>query len=92
MSRTTTLIAVALSAICFACGDSEGDEHGDHAHDTESLKATLAAKSDNTTLKGTATFSGEAGKVQVKVDVTGAPPASTACTSTRPVIAAQRMR
>ena len=73
MSRTTTLIAVALSAICFACGDSEGDEHGDHSHDTESLKATLAAKSDNTTLKGTATFSGEAGKVQVKVDLTGAP-------------------
>lgn len=71
MSRTTSLIACALSAICLACGDSEGDEHGDHAHDTESLKATLSAKSGNTTLQGTATFSGEPGKVQVKVDLTG---------------------
>lgn len=72
MSRTTKLVAIALSTICFACGDAEEDEHGDHS--PEGLTATLAAKSDNTTLKGTATFSGEAGKVQVKVDVTGAPP------------------
>lgn len=70
MSRTTTLIAFALGAICFACGDSEED---DHNHDAETLEATLAPKSGNTTLAGKATFSGEAGMVQVKVDLTGAP-------------------
>jgi superoxide dismutase, Cu-Zn family len=82
MSRTTTLIAIALGAICLACGDEkEPEEHG-HApgeeHDGEhggatSLTATLAPKSGNTTLAGKAVFSGATGKVQIKVDLTGAP-------------------
>ena len=70
MPRTTTLIAAVLCAVCLACGDENEDEHS-HG---ETASATIAPKSDNTTLAGTATFSGEAGSVQVKVDLTGAPP------------------
>lgn len=68
MSRTTTLIAAAFCATCLACGDGNEDEG------ESSVTATFAPKSDNTTLAGTATFSGEKGSVQVKVDLTGAPP------------------
>lgn len=78
MSRTITLIAAAFCAMCLACGDEKEDEHSheegdEHSHGT-SVKATFAPKSDNTTLAGTATFSGETGKVSVKVELTGAPP------------------
>jgi Cu-Zn family superoxide dismutase len=71
MSRTITLIAVASCAINLACADDSHDEDG-HTH--ESATATLEPKKDNTTLAGTATFSGEPGKISVKVDLTGAPP------------------
>lgn len=70
MSRTTTLIAAALCATCLACGDDKED--GEHSH--PSATATLAPKSDNTTLAGTVTFSGEPGMISVKVELTGAPP------------------
>lgn len=75
MTRTTSLIAVALSAICLACGSDDSTDEHSHApgEEHEALTATLAPKSDNTTLAGTATFSGDTGKVQVKVDVSGAP-------------------
>jgi superoxide dismutase, Cu-Zn family len=78
MTRMTTLFAVALSATCLACGDektddAEHDESTSHHSGGETAAATLAAKSDNTTLAGTVTFSGEAGKISVKVDLTGAP-------------------
>lgn len=79
MSRTTTLIAAAVCAMCFACADENADEEhdnstGHHNNEAGSVTATLAPKKDNTTLAGTATFSGEKGKVSVKVDLTGAPP------------------
>ena len=78
MSRTTTLIAAAFCAMCLACGDEKEDEHSHEGDDEHSngatVKATFAPKSDNTTLAGTATFSGEKGSVSMKVELTGAPP------------------
>lgn len=71
MARTTTLMAFALGAICLACGDDKAED--DHSHEGDSLTATLAPKSGNTTLAGKATFSGDEGKVEVKVELTGAP-------------------
>jgi Cu-Zn family superoxide dismutase len=64
--------------MCFACGDGNDDEEHDNTdghHDNEagSLTATLAPKKGNTTLGGTAVFSGAKGSVSVKVDLTGAP-------------------
>lgn len=56
-------------------------EHGQHADgghhehgDAPVAEATLAAKSGNATLAGTARFEGEKGSVQLTVEVTGAPP------------------
>ena len=78
MSRTTTLIAATFSAMCLACGDGSEDGHahedGEEHSDGPSVTATFAPKGDNTTLAGTAVFSGEAGMVSIKVDLTGAPP------------------
>lgn len=71
MSRTTTLIAAFFCATCLACGD---DKEGDPDNENNSVTATFAPKSGNTTLAGTAVFSGETGSVSVKVDLTGAPP------------------
>jgi len=78
MSRITTSIAAVFCAMCLACGDGNEDEHSHEGDDEHSngptAKATFAPKSGNTTLAGTATFSGETGKVSIKVELTGAPP------------------
>jgi len=71
--RKIIVIALAASALGFGCGD-EGDD-GDEGHGAEDLAiATLAAKSGNTTLAGSARFSGMPGMISLTVNVTGAPP------------------
>ena len=69
--RTFMVVAIAASALGIGCGD-DGEEHGDHSHGDTAM-ATLAAKSGNTTLMGTAMFSGMPGAVSVTINVTGAP-------------------
>src|SRR5262245_10479807 len=81
--RVLFVLAITFGAIGVGCGsdDSDEGEHsgaqgGDHDHETSGhvAEATLAPKSGNTTLAGSAKFSGEPGKVQVAVTVMGAPP------------------
>jgi Cu-Zn family superoxide dismutase len=71
-------MAISVGALGAGCGsdDSDDPDHGDHSHEMEghTAEAVLAPKSGNTTLAGTAKFSGEPGKVQVTVNITGAPP------------------
>ena len=79
MRKVILLTTVVLSA--FGCGeDDASDEHGQHGDgtgqhggDAPIAEVTLAAKSGNATLAGTATFEGDKGSVKVTVDVTGAP-------------------
>mgnify|MGYP003536204975 FL=1 len=62
--------AVIASALCVGCGD-EGAMAG--AEPAEGASALLLGKSGNTSLSGTATFSGGPGTVQLTVSINGAP-------------------
>jgi superoxide dismutase, Cu-Zn family len=76
-------MAISIGAIGAACGGDDSDEgshddanSSDRGHETagHTAEAALMPKSGNTTLAGTAKFSGELGKVQATVSITGAPP------------------
>jgi len=60
-------IAVGLGALGASCGSDDDDAKVAQAH------ATLLPKSGNTTLGGTATFSGDPGSISLTLTVTGAP-------------------
>jgi superoxide dismutase, Cu-Zn family len=68
--RRVLVTALVASALGFGCGD-EGEDDG---HEGEVAMATLAAKSGNTTLAGTAEFVAMPGGVSLQLMVTGAPP------------------
>lgn len=72
--RRLIITALLGSALGAACGSDDTDDTA--ATEAASAKATLQAKSGNTTLAGTATFSGDPGKVSVTLQVTGAPEGS----------------
>lgn len=75
------MVAICVGALGAGCGSDDGDDgsHDDaqegHGHEAgHNAEAVLAPKSGNATLAGTAKFSGEPGKVQVTVSLSGAPP------------------
>jgi superoxide dismutase, Cu-Zn family len=83
--RVQVLLAMVIGVLALGagCGSDDSDEGshddaqtGDLGHEGEghTAEAVLSPKSGNATLAGTAKFSGEPGKVQVVVSITGAPP------------------
>lgn len=74
--RMNTLVIVTIGSLCIACGsdDTTADEHDNTHANGLAAEATLAPKSDNTTLAGTASFAGTEGMIQLTVSLTGAPP------------------
>ena len=68
--RNTIMMALVAGALGAACSN---DSSGDGAETAEAAKASLLAKSGNTTLAGTATFSGPTGSVKLTLNVSGAP-------------------
>lgn len=70
--RVLWILTISMSVIGAGCGSDEGDDEQLHSGG-HTAGATLAPKSGNTTLAGSAKFSGEKGSVKVTVSVTGAP-------------------
>lgn len=68
--RNRLATALIAGALCAGCGD-EGSMSGPEGG--EGASAVLLGKSGNTSLSGTATFSGGPGNVQLTVTVSGAP-------------------
>jgi Cu-Zn family superoxide dismutase len=68
--RNMIAMAAFAAALSAGCGDEGSVSSADKA---ESASALVLAKAGNTTLAGMATFVGEAGKVQLTLNVTGAP-------------------
>ena len=71
--RVLRILTISLSVVGASCGSDEGEDEHSHSGEGHTAQATLAAKSDNTTLAGDVQFSGEKGSVKVTLKVTGAP-------------------